>query len=139
MLKGKKIIKLFCGSHHCFAISNSGVIYGWGLNTSGQLALKDRENRNSPHEIEYFKGKHVINIISGYYHSLFICENGEIYSCGGNHLGQLGLGNDQEEYLTPQAVFYKSKNIIELSSGSVHLLALSSFILFYLIFFIRKR
>ena len=136
MLEDKKIIKLFCGySYHCFAISNSGVIYGWGKNESGQLALNDKKNRNSPQELEYFKGKHVINIVSGEYHSFFICENDEIYSCGANHSGQLGLGNDQKEYLTPQEVSsLKGKDIIELSSGADHLLALSSFILFYLIF-----
>ena len=134
MLEDKKIIKIFCGYYHCFAISNSGVIYGWGDNESGQLALNDKENRNSPQELEYFKGKHVINIVFGYYHSFFICENDEIYSCGENIHGQLGLGNNQE-YLTPQCVSnLKGKDIIELSSGFYHLLALSSFILFYLIF-----
>ena len=134
MLEDKKIIKIFCGYDHCFAISNSGVIYGWGLNESGQLALDDKENRNSPQELEYFKGKHVINIVCGYFHSFFICENGEIYSCGANYDGQLALGNNQH-YLTPQEVFHlKGKDIIELSSGASHLLALSSFILFYLIF-----
>jgi len=135
MLEDKKIIKLFCGYHHCFAISNSGVIYGWGRNKSGQLALNDKKNRNSPQELEYFKGKHVINIVCSEYHSFFICENGEIYSCGGNNDGQLGLGNNRQYYLTPQEVFHlKGKDIIELSSGAYHLLALSSFILFYLIF-----
>ena len=134
MLEDKKIIKLFCGPYNCFAISNSGVIYGWGWNDRGQLALNDKKDRNSPQEIEYFKGKHVINIVSGYY-SFFICENGEIYSCGENGEGQLGLGNNQQYYLTPQEILYlKGKNIIELSSGVGHLLALSSFILFYLIF-----
>ena len=135
MLEDKKIIKLFCGYEHCFAISNSGVIYGWGKNERGQLALNDKENRNSPQELGYFKGKHVIDIVSGVEHSFFICENDEIYSCGGNYNGQLGLGNNQEEYLTPQEVSnLKGKDIIELSSGASHLLALSSFILFYLIF-----
>ena len=95
MLEDKKIIKIFCGFYYCFAISNSGVIYGWGNNTSGQLALNDKENRNSPQELEYFKGKHVINIVCGFSYSFFICENGEIYSCGGNNDGQLGLGNNQ--------------------------------------------
>ena len=93
-----------------------------------------KKNRNSPQELEYFKRNHVINIVSGDCHSFFICENGEIYSCGENFWGQLGLGNNQE-YSTPQEVFYlKGKDIIELSSGSNHLLALSSFILFNLIF-----
>ena len=135
MLEDKKIIKIFCGYAHCFAISNSGVIYGWGLNERGQLALNDKENRNSPQELEYFKGKHVINVLCGYFHSFFICENGEIYSCGGNNQRQLGLGNDQQEYSTPQEVSnLKGKDIIELSSDAEHSLALSSFVLFYLIF-----
>ena len=103
------------------------------------MALNDKENRNSPQELEYFKGKHVINIVCGYYHSFFICENGEIYSCGKNNEGQLGLGNNNQEYSTPQEVYnLKGKDIIELSSGSSHLLALSSFILFYLTFFYKK-
>ena len=74
MLEDKKIIKLFCGSEHCFAISNSGVIYGWGWNERGELGLNDKKNRNSPQELKYFKGKHVINIVCGWRHSFFICE-----------------------------------------------------------------
>ena len=137
MLEDKKIIKLFC-NYHCFAISNSGVIYGWGKNELGELGLNDKKNRNSPQELEYFKGKHVINIVSGYYHSFFICENGEIYSCGWNYQGQLGLGNKKQCYLTPQEVFhFKGKDIIEF----FWCLSFTFFIKFYFIlfnFFIRK-
>jgi alpha-tubulin suppressor-like RCC1 family protein len=135
MLEDILIIKIFGGHYNCFAISNSSVIYGWGKNFFGLLGLNDKKNRNSPQELEFFKGKHVFNIVSGFYHSFFICKNGEIYSCGGNFKGQLGLGNDQDYYSTPQEVSnLKGKDIIELSSGSDHLLALSSFILFNLIF-----
>ena len=33
-------------------------------------------------------------IACGWYDSIFTTERNEIYGCGGNHYGELGLGNE---------------------------------------------
>ena len=36
---GVKAYKLFAGGYHAFIVTKTGELYGWGLNTKGQLGL----------------------------------------------------------------------------------------------------
>jgi len=36
------------GSDHCFALTEAGELYSWGLNFKGQLGLGDYDNRYQP-------------------------------------------------------------------------------------------
>ena len=40
----KKILDIFSGSYHSFAIKEDGKVYAWGLNNYGQLGIGDYEN-----------------------------------------------------------------------------------------------
>lgn len=47
-LKDLKVDTICCGSEHTFAITNTGEVYGWGLNLKGQLGLGNFESRPTP-------------------------------------------------------------------------------------------
>ncbi|KAH9501477.1 RCC1 and BTB domain-containing protein 2 [Dermatophagoides farinae] len=86
-----------CGKYHNFSITNKGDIYSWGHNDFGQLGLGDRKNRNTPCLVS-FPNDDSINIrikeiVAGDRHSLFLFENGQLWGCGFNYNGELGLGN----------------------------------------------
>jgi len=71
-------------------------------------------------------------IICGYDFTYFILINNEIFVCGANYQGQLGLGNNTFKFNLPEKhKILENLNIIELYAGYSHLLALSSILFIY--------
>lgn len=50
--QGRLFEQISTGSDHCFALTQEGELYSWGLNFKGQLGLGDYENRYEPYLIE---------------------------------------------------------------------------------------
>lgn len=46
-LKEEKVKQVVCGYEHCLALTNSGLIFGWGCNGYGQLAIEEIRNRDA--------------------------------------------------------------------------------------------
>ena len=88
------ISKIKCGDYHSAFLTNDGKVYSCGSNGSGQLGLGDTINRNVPTLISTNIGSLTISDITcGNSHSLFLTNDGKVYSCGSNYSGQLGLGD----------------------------------------------
>src|SRR5690606_28028060 len=80
-----------------FALTSTGEVYAWGDNGSGQLCLGaasvetfDEDNRHAPEKV--FFDKTIVAIARGYDHTLLLSEDGTLYACGDNSVGQLGDG-----------------------------------------------
>lgn len=43
-------------------------------------------------------------VSAGSYHTLFLAESGDVWACGSNNNGQLGLGNDIECAHAPRRI-----------------------------------
>jgi alpha-tubulin suppressor-like RCC1 family protein len=74
------------------AIKNDGTLWGWGLNTYGQLGLGNTTSYSSPVQVGTRTDWNFI--AGGDYFSVGITTSGTIWSWGRNHLGQLGLGDN---------------------------------------------
>nr|XP_046916318.1 LOW QUALITY PROTEIN: RCC1 and BTB domain-containing protein 2-like [Dermatophagoides farinae] len=85
-----------CGWFHSLSITNNGEIYSWGHNDFGQLGLGDENKRNAPCLVSYPIADSTLikDIVAGDRHSLFLFENGQLWGCGSNSDGELGLGDD---------------------------------------------
>jgi alpha-tubulin suppressor-like RCC1 family protein/fibronectin type 3 domain-containing protein len=90
--------------------AGEGNAYSVGSNCSGQLGLGDTANRLIPTCISALPAPvraltaSVIGVESTCEaHSLFLLENGDVYSCGVNYIGGLGLG-DNTARNSPQKV-----------------------------------
>lgn len=46
-----------------------------------------------------------------------LSERGKVYACGENKMGQLGLGNQSEQVLTPALIRYKGPPVRRVSCG----------------------
>lgn len=64
----------------------------WGNASFGQLGLGgiDEEIVVEPRKCEFFHGKKVCDVGCGRRHTAFLIEDGTVYTCGCNDLGQLG-------------------------------------------------
>jgi len=117
-----QIIQVSGGSSHSLVLTNNYQIYAFGDNVYGQLGLGCSYEKNIviPRLINGFND--IIDISAGADHSLFLTETGQIYSCGDNEYGNLGLGNkDNTDIPTLVPDLY---NIISISAGNSYSLVL---------------
>jgi len=102
-VKEKKVMKTFSSSSslHQFLLMNDNSVYAMGRNDHGQLGNGDFKTNDYPVRINIHATipssiqSHpiVVNkIATGRSHSLFLFNNGQLYGCGANNYGQLGLG-----------------------------------------------
>jgi len=77
------------GVSHTLAISNTGLLYGWGGNASGQLGDGTVVTRSSPVLIS---AKSWSKVSAGYSHSVAIDSLGALYAWGDGAIGKLGDG-----------------------------------------------
>jgi len=109
------------GGAHTLAVKTNGSVLTWGYNVFGQLGKGNSANTNLPTVIEPVRFTNVAQTAAGGYHSLFL-QNGEVWSCGYNGLGQLGLGNSSNTSF-PTRIAGLS-NVTRIAAGSYHGLAL---------------
>ena len=80
---------------HAIAVTTAGAVYAWGYNNYGQLGDGTNTNRTSPTLISggALSGKTIVKCYAFGLFSYLIDSNGDVYSCGYNGHGQLGLGD----------------------------------------------
>ena len=113
-------------------ISNSGIIhtilldvngnaYAAGSNSKGQLCLGDTNSRDIPNrDIPQMISmrKRVVDVAIGGEHTLLLLEDGTVYGCGSNNVGQLGLGIRQSTSTATKIASLDS--VLSISSGHSH-------------------
>ncbi len=121
-LDNVRIIK--CGDAHTMAITTNNELYAWGRNNYGQLGLgKNSDNiceNNFPQQV--CPGG-IRSVSCGIFHTAIITTCGDLYACGDNTYGQLGLGHNS----TRNALIKVNlDNIISISCGDYHTMAVTT-------------
>ncbi|ETN13551.1 hypothetical protein, variant 20 [Phytophthora nicotianae INRA-310] len=93
------------GSEHLAALSANGNLYTVGFNMRGQLGLGTATTVTEATLVEELVGKRVVDVACSYFHTAIVIDNGDLYACGCNDYGQLGLG-DHSGQLVPRPVEY---------------------------------
>ena len=100
----RRVVRVAAGSMHSFAIDSIGDVWGWGLNLRGQIGIEIGEDRyeetiETPRRISTMSrgspilaGSRVVDIACGEFHSMFLLDDGRVFTCGAYDSGQLGLG-----------------------------------------------
>lgn len=101
------------------------VMLCWGNASYGQLGLGgiDEEILVEPRRCDFFCGKRVCGVGCGLRHTAFLLDDGTVYTCGCNDLGQ--LGHDKTRKKPEQVVALDAQIIEALSCGESHTLALN--------------
>uniref|UniRef100_A0A5F8G497 HECT and RLD domain containing E3 ubiquitin protein ligase 4 n=1 Tax=Monodelphis domestica TaxID=13616 RepID=A0A5F8G497_MONDO len=97
----------------------------WGNASFGQLGLGgiDEEIVLEPRKSDFFINKKVQDVGCGLRHTVFVLDDGTVYTCGCNDLGQ--LGHEKSRKKPEQVVALDAQNIVAVSCGEAHTLALN--------------
>jgi alpha-tubulin suppressor-like RCC1 family protein len=89
------------GGYHTMALTVSGSVYTWGHNRVGQLGFDNDSQTTQTAEGAFFypvprfvsalAGMQIRAVSAGWGHSAVLNYNGEVYMCGRNYRGQVGM------------------------------------------------
>ncbi|XP_076159819.1 RCC1 and BTB domain-containing protein 1 isoform X2 [Alosa pseudoharengus] len=114
-LQNKHVVSLTCGQTSSMAVVDNGEVYGWGYNGNGQLGLGNNGNQLTPCRLAALQGYCVLQIASGYAHTLALTDEGLLYAWGANTYGQLGTGNKSNQ-LSPVQIMTEKERIVEIAA-----------------------
>jgi len=79
--------------------------YLWGSNSNCTLGQLDTKNRDTPELVEVLHTKKlsILQIAVSKYHTVLLCDNGTVFSCGQGRGGRLGHDNEQT-VLSPKRI-----------------------------------
>lgn len=119
----KNVAQVAASEAHGLMITTDGMLYVMGWNTDGQLGTGDYSLKETPTFIDVGGSKSVAQVAVGYYHSLVITTDGDLYAMGDNYYGQLGTGEDGSgtEQNTPTLITIPGgKSVAQIATGAVH-------------------
>ena len=90
---------LECGAYHTAALTEGGLVYTWGRGDVGQLGINPANLTQdelgfltcTPLPVQDLSHIKLKSIACGQAHTLFLSENGSVFSCGWGDDGQLGF------------------------------------------------
>jgi alpha-tubulin suppressor-like RCC1 family protein len=144
------VVAVSAGDRFSLLLTKNRQVYSFGRNNTGQLGLgangpetdeppfgESTIDVGAPTLIENLK--EIVAISAGGYHSLFLNNQGQVFSCGDNETGQLGIGNNEDaasfaEYYDTEidpwryepTLIEELEGIVAISAGHSHSLLLNS-------------
>ncbi len=105
------------GVVHTILLDAQGQAWAMGSNGNGQLCLGDSVDKVFIPEKIPFNGK-IVDVAIGGEHTLLLDESGNVYGCGSNIVGQLGLGTTSKS--TAPTKIDGLASITSVSAGHSH-------------------
>jgi len=111
-------IAVACGIFHTAILMNDGTVRVCGRNDFGQLGQNDLTTRSTVVSVLGISSQ-AIAVACGYYHMAILLNDGTVWTCGRNNLGQLGQ-NDLTNRSTVVSVLGISSQAIAVACGIYH-------------------
>uniref|UniRef100_M4B517 RCC1-like domain-containing protein n=1 Tax=Hyaloperonospora arabidopsidis (strain Emoy2) TaxID=559515 RepID=M4B517_HYAAE len=87
-----QVLSIACGWKHCLLATAEGDAFAWGSGRHGQLGLGTCTLvTDIPLRVNALKNVSVSDVFCGWEHSVFRTSSGEVFTCGNNRHGQLGV------------------------------------------------
>lgn len=120
-----QICQVAAGEEYSMYIAHNGTVFAFGNNDSGQLGLGHRRMVRHPSPIVHLSNTIIACISCGTKHTLFITNEGYVYTCGKNTFGMLGHGDTIDRVLPSKIPTHHSLHFIQAAAGETHSILLS--------------
>ncbi|KAM9329530.1 putative E3 ubiquitin-protein ligase HERC6 [Gastrophryne carolinensis] len=123
-LRGIPLLQITAGGSQSFALSMSGIVFGWGKNNVGQLGFTSDPTKGGefkPKVVVSLKNLNVVYVSCGDEHTAVLSKDGTVYTFGEGRHGQ--LGKKLESYIiVPQKIEEYEGQVSQIACGSYHTL-----------------
>ncbi|XP_018409054.1 PREDICTED: probable E3 ubiquitin-protein ligase HERC6 [Nanorana parkeri] len=122
-LRGVPLVQIAAGGSQSFALSMSGMVFGWGKNNVGQLGFRIGSQKGifKPYAVSSLRNLSVVYISCGDEHTAVLSKDGTVYTFGDDSYGQLGK-NVEDNTAEPQKIEEYEGQVSQIACGSYHTL-----------------
>jgi alpha-tubulin suppressor-like RCC1 family protein len=121
-----KITQVRAGCFHTVALTSTGQVLAWGLNSVGQLGNGTTTDSTTPIKVKLPVGVKVTEVRAGCDYSLALTSTGRVLAWGGNPDGELGNGTTTDSTTPVRVSLPDGTTVKEIAAGDAHSLALTS-------------
>ncbi len=121
------IVQIATGNRHSVALSRDGRVWTWGDNSSGQLGLGNKGNKNRPVLVTAID--QVVEVAAGLFNTLLVRQDGTVWIFGGSSSGTntystLGIEGVFQSLLPVQVPTLN--NVVHIAHGGAHQFAIKA-------------
>ena len=92
-LQGRKVLQVAAGTSDTVCVTQDGAVFAFGYGCDGQLGTGDTEGRMVPTRMKgWMQKKSVVQVAAGDGLTMCVTQDGRVFACGANYVGQLGVG-----------------------------------------------
>lgn len=127
-------------AHVVFKNTDPTDVYTWGNNINFTLGHGSQQSKHHPELVDLFprNGVYIKQVVLSKFHSVFLSQKGQVYTCGHGQGGRLGHG-DEQTCLIPrlveslivhqcsQAAAAKDHTVVLTEDGNVYTFGLNTF------------
>lgn len=115
-----KFLSLVTGGYHALAVASDGNTYAWGLNDVGQVGIGTTTDVDMPTRVETPAGVTFTSVAAGYFHSVAVGSDGNVYAWGWNADGQVGNGSTENVAVPTRVETPAGVTFTSVSAGYFH-------------------
>ena len=120
-----EVVQVSAGDNYSLILTINGEVYATGWNQEGQLGIGSFSSQPT-FALTKTGIDNVVQISAGAHHSLFLKINGEVYACGSNSEGQLGIQYRSGNQVSPGKITIPGNaQVVQISAGHKHSLFLT--------------
>ena len=109
-----------CNAYSTMILKNDGSLWSCGNNGSGMLGLGDSTQRSAFTQVTTNINNDVKQIVSGMTFSFILKNDGSIWACGDNGLGQLGLNDTTYRMVFTQVTKNINNDVKQIACGDYY-------------------
>nr|XP_060623975.1 secretion-regulating guanine nucleotide exchange factor isoform X2 [Anolis sagrei ordinatus] len=113
------------GGGHSAVVTDTGELFLCGQNKNGQLGLGHTEDVTHFTLCSSLCGCPVIQVACGWDFTIILAGNGQVFSCGSNSFGQLGISLTSGGSTVPKRIESLQEKVVNVAAGLRHALAVT--------------